>query len=455
MDFHISDYANTGRRIHFIGVCGVSMNSIAQTLAKRGCVVTGSDRSDGPVAERLRAAGIPVAIGHLPEYVRGADAIVRNAAIHDASPDIAEARRLGIPVFERPQVLGALMTEYARCICVAGTHGKSTTSSMLTALTLAADMDPTVFIGAEYPPIGGTHRLGASDVMVAEACEYCDSFLSFFPETAVILNIEEDHLDYFSGIEAIRRSFRSFALRTPETGTVIWNADDANCRLAAEDLPRRQMTFGIRSGDVRAENIRRENGYDSFDLTLHGKTLCRIENGVPGDHNVSNALAACTVMLRLGADPALFPPVLKAFRGAARRMEPRGTLNGARLFDDYAHHPSELAATLKTARAMTDGRVICVFQPHTYSRTKALFPDFVSSLKAADLAILAPIYSAREADDGTVSSRMLAEEVPGALAPGSLAEIAELLPKVAKPGDLVLSVGAGDISGLFDLLKKD
>ncbi|MBR6556471.1 MAG: UDP-N-acetylmuramate--L-alanine ligase [Clostridia bacterium] len=451
MDFDLKDYSRAGRRVHFIGIGGVSMNALAQALHARGCSVTGNDRTDSPVTERLRAAGIPVSVGHAAEYVRGADAVVRNAAIHDDSPDVAEARRLGLPVYERPQVLGALMREHEKCICVAGTHGKSTGSSMLSAITLAAGLDPTIFIGANYAPIGGTYRLGNSPVLVAEACEYCDSFLSFFPETAVILNIEEDHLDYFSGIEQIRDSFRRFALRTPETGCVICNADDENCRKALADLPRRVITFGER-GDVRAERVEFVRGHGEFDLTNHGETLCRIRLGVPGDFNIKNALAASAAALNYGLAPEVIAAALADFHGAGRRMELRGEFRGIPFYDDYAHHPSELAVALRTAKTMTEGRVVCVFQPHTYTRTRTLMPDFVRSLKLADEVILPPIYAAREADDGVTSSVKLAAQIPGAHAVQSLDEAAALLGEIAKPGDIILAVGAGDIVGLYDLL---
>lgn len=453
MEFHISDYR--ARRVHFIGICGVSMNALAQALLSRGCTVTGSDRSDGPMAERLRAAGIPVAIGHAAENVHGADAVVRNAAIADSSPDICEARRLGIPVFERPEVLGAIMREHERCVCVAGTHGKSTVSSMLSAITLAAGLDPSIFIGASYAPIGGTYRLGASDVMVAEACEYCDSFLSFWPRIALVLNIEADHLDYFSGIEAIRDSFTRFALRTPKDGLVIYNADDPNCRLALDGIDRECLRFGLsEDADVQARDVTYSRGCARFELVYRGRSLCRIENGVPGDFNLFNALAAAAAAISLGIPPEVCAAALRDFCGAGRRMEYKGELCGARVFDDYAHHPSELRATLRTARTMTEGRIICAFQPHTYTRTRALRADFIDALRLCDLCLIPPIYAARERDDGSISSADLAAGVPGALAPESLEACARIIRGHVRPGDLVLTVGAGDVTGLWDLLRR-
>ena len=359
--------------------------------------------------------------------------------------------RLGIPVFERPEVLGALMREHEMCVCVAGTHGKSTVSSMLTAICLAAERDPTVFIGASYAPIGGYHRLGSSPLLVAEACEYCDAFLSFFPETAVILNIEEDHLDYFSGIEQIRDSFRRFALRTPESGCVIYNAADENCRLALSDLPRRTMTFG-EGGDLQAKDLRVVRGHSEFDLCLRGETLCRISLGVPGEFNTANALAAAAAAINYGIAPDIIARALKDFHGAGRRMELRGSFCGAPFYDDYAHHPSELAVTLQTAKAMTEGRVICIFQPHTYTRTRALKADFIRSLRLADVAILPPIFAAREQPDGVTTSAALAAELPGAIAADSLADAAEILRRCVRPEDIILAVGAGDIVSLYGML---
>lgn len=444
-DFDLDYYAANGERLHFIGICGVSMRAIAGTLQRLGCTVTGSDREDGPAADQLRASGIPVLIGHKPEYVRGAAAVVRNAAIHDDSPDITEARRLGIPIFERPQVLGAIMKRYSNPVCIAGTHGKTTATAMTARIAIGAGLDPAVYVGADFPFIGGTYRFGSGSMMIAESCEYCDSFLSFFPKTAVILNIEADHLDYFSGIEQIMESFRRFVLRTPSDGLVIYNADDDRTVKALTGVERDFLPFGIQNGRLRADRITLEHGFAQFDLVLDGKRLCTVKNGVPGYFNIYNALAASAASLRAGCTPEQIAQGLADFRGASRRFEIKGAFNGAILMDDYAHHPSELAATLNAVRDMGYRRIICIFQPHTYSRTAALKEDFIKSLRLADVVILAPIYSAREIDTGIISSAAIAAELDGAIYMTSFRDIANYLCHNASEGDLILTAGAGDI----------
>ena len=438
-------------RIHFIGIGGVMMSSLALELARRGAHVTGSDRDDSPTAEMLRQHGIPVAVGHKPEYVAGAAVIVRNAAIADTSPDIIYARQTGIPIVERPDVLGHIMREYPRSIGVSGTHGKSTTSGMLTHALICMGKHPTAFLGAPLPEINGTYTLGGSEWFVAESCEYCRSFHYLYPETAVILNVEADHLDYYSGIEEIIGAFRVFASHTPENGIVVVNADNAHAMRAIAGLNRRILTFGT-GGDCCAQDIRMENGCAVYTLTEEGKPLCEIHLQVPGRHNLDNSLAAAAVLRGYGFAPAAIADAIGSYTGVLRRFQRLGTYHGAVLVDDYAHHPDELEMTLKTAKSLGFRRVICLFQPHTYSRTVALRERFCEVLRLADVALLTDIYSAREKNTFGISSADLVLDIPGAVYTPTLEESAEKLAALAQPGDLILTCGAGNVNRAVDLL---
>lgn len=433
-------------RIHFIGIGGIMMSALALELKRRGACVTGNDRDESDTVQMLRNSGIPVKKGHFPEAVEGADLIVRNAAIKDSSPDMLRAAELGIPVMERPALLGRLMKDYRYPICVAGTHGKSTTSAMLTHALIKTGNNPTAFIGAVLPEIGGAYTLGGKDYFVAESCEYCDSFLNLFPHTAVILNTEPDHLDYFSGIEQIIASFRKFALLTPVDGRVAVNADSENAMKAVAGIDRETVTFGLKSGYYRAENISFEHGYAEYDLCAGGERLTRISLGVPGLHNVYNSLAVAAAMRGYGIGEAAIAGGIASFNGVLRRFQRVGKYRGADVVDDYAHHPSELAATLATARSMGYKRVICCFQPHTYTRTAALLPEFAAALSSADRVIVTDIYAAREVNTTGISGANLASGVPGAEYIPSLSGCAERLRALASEGDIILTCGAGSIT---------
>ena len=445
----IEQAAEDGKRVHFIGIGGVMMNALAQELARRGAVVTGTDRDDSNTVKMLRGKGIPVHIGHDPGAVEGADLVVRNAAIHDDSPDIVRARELGIPVLERPDVLGQIMSEYGRTIAVAGTHGKSTTSGMIAHVLYAGGLDPTAFIGAVLPSIGGVYRLGRNDWFVAEACEYCESFLYLRPHTALILNVEADHLDYYSGIGQIVDAFEKFALNTPEDGgTVVINAENENAAAVAARLAgkRRVVTFGLDAGDYRASELTFERGCGRFALTRGGEVLCRVALSVPGRHNVCDAAAAAAALIEEGVSAETVAAGLSAFPGMERRFQRVGTWNGADVFDDYAHHPDELAATLATAKSLGYGRVVCLFQPHTYSRTAALLPQFASALAGCDLAVLTDIYSAREVNTLGISAADVARLVPGAVYCPTLDESLAFVERELRPGDVFLTCGAGNVN---------
>lgn len=441
--------AENGKRIHFIGIGGVMMNALALEMHRRGAVVTGTDRDESENVLHLRECGIPVHIGHDAFAIDGADIVVRNAAIKDTSPDIVRARELGIPVLERPDVLGQIMSEYGRSIAVSGTHGKSTTSGMITHILRRQGFDPTAFMGAVLPAIGGVYCLGKNDWFVAEACEYCESFLYLHPHTALILNVEADHLDYYSGIGQIMDSFESFALNTPEEGgCVVVNAENENAMTVAERVrgKRRVVSYGIGVGDFHAEKVEFVNGCGSYELWRGGELLCEIKLSVPGAHNVSDSVAAAATLINDGVSPALVSAGLSDFYGVERRFQYLGDYNGARLYDDYAHHPDEIVATLKTARTVGSGRVVCLFQPHTYSRTAALLPDFAKALKLADLVVVADIFSARETDTLGVSSEDIVKMVEGAKYIPLLSDCCEYFEKELREGDIFLACGAGNVN---------
>jgi len=444
MDRNIEDYIKPGARAHLVGVGGVSMAPLAEVLKGKGVDVTGSDMKESAAVEHLRSLGIPVAIGHFSENVEGAGCVIRTAAVHDDNPEIAAALSSGIPVFERAQAWGALMRHYKNALCVSGTHGKTTTTAMCTHIFLAAGRDPSVMLGGTLPILGCGHRVGHGDTIIAESCEYCNSFLSFAPTVAVILNVEADHLDFFKDLDDIKRSFRRFAELVPSNGRVIINADNPGARDVAHGLD--VFTFGLeQEAECTAVNLRKEQEGPVFDIYVCGKPYAHVKLRVHGRHNVSNALAAASAAYVLGVPGAAVEEGLDAFPGAGRRFEKKGTYRGADVYDDYAHHPDELRALLTMAKTLGYGRVVCAFQPHTYSRTAALFDRFAEVLKLADQVVLAPIYAARETDDLGVSSEKLAREIPGAVNCGSLEKVTAKLAELARPGDLLLTVGAGDV----------
>ena len=444
-DMDIRPYIASGRRAHLIGIGGVSMAPLAEVLHGAGMVITGSDMRESPTVEHLRSLGITIHIGHRAENLGQAELVIRTAAVHDDNPEIAAAHAAAIPVFERAQAWGAIMRGYKHALCISGTHGKTTTTSMCTHIIMAADLDPTVMIGGTLPLLGAGHRVGKGDTIILESCEYCNSFLSFFPTIAVILNIEADHLDFFKDLEDVEKSFRAFADLVPEGGRIIANRDDENTMhtLAGEERP--VTTFGLTEGDIHAANLTWTKGLPTFDVVYRDAVYAHVSLSVPGLHNVKNALAAAAAAIALGVPGEAVERGLAQFRGAGRRFEHKGTYNGAEVYDDYAHHPGELKALLDTAHTLGYKRVICAFQPHTYSRTKALFSQFVEELKLPDVTVLAEIYAAREQNDIGISSQDLAREIPGAIYCSSLEKVTDTLASLAQPGDLILTVGAGDI----------
>ena len=441
------NFMSPGRKGHLIGIGGVSMSSLAEVLLGMGITVTGSDMNESRNVRALREKGIPVSIGHRAENVaKDVDFVVRTAAVHNDNPEVVFARANDIPVFERTQAWGAISRDYTNALCISGTHGKTTTTSMCTHILMAADRDPTVMIGGTLPLLNAGHRVGHGNTIVMEACEYYNSFLSFYPTVAVILNIEADHLDFFRDLADVEDSFRAFAERVPGYGYVVANYDDRNTMETLEGLDGKIVTFGLSpEADVSAKNVRFHGDNSEFDIYYKGKLYTDVTLHVPGIHNVKNALAATAAAICLGVRPNAVKYGLAGFNGAGRRFEFKGKYHGADVYDDYAHHPSELRALLDTVETLNYQRTILVFQPHTYTRTAALFEDFVEQLARPDVTFLAEIFAAREQNTIGISSAALAERVETASFYPSFDELETALRETARPGDIILTVGAGDV----------
>ena len=437
----ITNFLTPGRHVHLVGIGGVSMRPLGLVLKGMGMDVTGSDMNASVSTDELIQKGIPVAIGHRAENIAGADCIIRTAAAHNDNPEIAAARAAGIPVFERAQAWGEIMKSYKNAVCISGTHGKTTTTSMMTHILMEADLDPTVMIGGYLPLLHAGHRVGHGDTILLESCEYCDSFLNFFPTLAVVLNVEADHLDYFKDLADVQKSFHKFAELA--TFGVIANGDDEHTVQAMEGID--YVSFGLKEGNrIHAANMCPD--WRHFDVICDGEFYCHLDMGVLGRHNALNGLAAAAAAWMMGIPGEAVSHGLEAFHGAGRRMEYKGRFRGADVYDDYAHHPDEVKATIESVRASMPGRrMVLAFQPHTYTRTNALFDDFVRELKRVDSLILAEIYAARESNTIGISSADLAREIPGSVFCETLPEVTAFLRENIREGDVVITMGAGDI----------
>ena len=443
--------------IFFIGIGGISMSSLARISRLAGYRVGGSDRGESATLSSLREQGISVLLGHDAANLEGYDAVVYTVAIGEDNPEYQAAVERGMPLLSRADYLGYLMTSYTCRVGIAGMHGKSTCTAMCDEI-FACGGDPTVLCGAPLPQLGGaTCRVGGSrEHFVFEACEYMDSFLDFYPTLAVVLNVGMDHVDYFHSMEQIRASFLAYARRTGKDGTVLYNADDEESVLSLRDFEGRHVTFGMeRPADFSAREIVFGREGTSFDLFEGEALLGRIHLRVHGTHTVYNALAAAAAALLCGLSPEAVIKGLGRFVGAGRRMEYKGELCGARVYDDYGHHPDEIAATLRGAREMGYERILCAYQPHTYSRTAGLLEEFARSFGDADRVYLADIYAAREENIYGVTSQTLARRIgEKATYCGSFEAVAARIREEARRGDLVIVMGAGDIFQVFDLLWK-
>jgi len=454
-------------RAYFVGIGGISMSGLALILKNEGFDVSGSDRDRSDVTDKLESEGIKVFYGQKAENISGdTDVAVLTAAIRPDNPEYLEIERLGIPHITRAQLLGQIMRNYGLSVGISGTHGKTTTTSMISEILMAAGTDPTISVGGMLPSIGGNIRIGARDYFVTEACEYTNSFLDLFPDIALILNVEEDHLDFFKDLDDIRSSFRKFASLVPGKGTLIINSMIEDTDYFTEGLACNVVTFGKNDPskkipDYTADNISfDEAGHPSFDVVIRGEKAFGLSLSVPGEHNVLNALAAAAFADAAGVDRGKTIGALNGFRGTDRRFQYKGVLSGgATLIDDYAHHPTEIRTTLKAALSVKHRDLWVVFQPHTYSRTKAFFDDFADALSMADKVVLADIYAAREKDDLGVSSLLLSEAVKKRNTESyyfkNFEEIADFLRKNCQEGDLLITMGAGDVYKIGDMLLKE
>lgn len=444
--------------IYFIGIGGISMSGLAEILLQEGFHVSGSDTKESPLTRHLAAKGATVFYGQIPEHITDKiDVVVYTAAVHPDNPEYQAASQKQIPLLTRAELLGQMMANYRISVGIAGTHGKTTTTSMVTQILLETDLDPTISVGGIMPAIGGNIRVGASDIFVTEACEYTNSFLSFCPNMEIILNIEADHLDFFKDIEDIRHSFRLYMEKLDENGTLIINGDIHNVDSLIQDLPCQIIKVGTASdvNDYSAESIHfNELACASFSLIHTTKNhekenLGTVTLSVPGLHNVHNALAAIALCRQLKLPMDTICRGLTKFKGTNRRFEKKGEIGGVTIIDDYAHHPQEITATLKAAKNYPHRKIWCVFQPHTYSRTKALMDEFAMALSLADEVVLADIYPARETDNLGISSANLKEKLQTQGCSchyfSTFDEIENFLLENCINGDLLITMGAGDI----------
>lgn len=446
--------------VHFIGIGGISMSGLAAILLKEGFRVSGSDAKESSLTKWLEDQGAQVVYGQSAANIQSEhDVVVYTAAIHPDNPEFAAARQMNIPMLTRAELLGQIMKNYETPIAVSGTHGKTTTTSMLSHIMLAGDLDPTISVGGILKAIGGNIRVGNSQNFITEACEYTNSFLSFYPKISIILNIDADHLDFFKDLDDIRNSFRRFAEILPEDGTLIINGTIPNVEEITQGLNCQVVTYGTPESNYYAANVSyNELGFGSFDLICNGENKGRFQLSVPGDHNVSNATACLAAADLLGVSAENAQKGLLSFSGADRRFQHKGEYNGVTIIDDYAHHPTEIEATLKAARNYPHKTLWCVFQPHTYTRTHALLDDFARVLPLADKVILADIYAAREKNTIGITSEDLLKKIQEnggeAYYFHSFEEIEMFIKEHCIHGDLLITMGAGDVVNIGENLLK-
>lgn len=441
------------RRIHMIGIGGSGMCPLAEILHSKGYILTGSDNNESDPLKRIRKLGIPVHMGHAPKNIGEAELVVYSAAIAADNPELTAAHEKGIPTVERSYLLGALTRKYDTVVGVCGTHGKTTVTSMLTQILVMADYDPTAVIGGRLPLIGSNGLAGSSEYMVCEACEFVDTFLKLSPDVAVLLNIDNDHLDYFKTMENLTASFHKFVGMAGKAAIV--NGDDSRVMEAAAGAPGEIITFGLRPDNrYHAAAVTTGPVGMTFDLMEGERKVVSIELQIPGRHNVYNALAAAAAAFYLGVAPADVARALSAFHGAGRRFEILGRFGSVTLADDYAHHPTELKATLTAAKNMDCKRVVAIFQPFTFSRTALLLDDFVEALSIADKVILTPIMGSREVNHYGVSSEDIAARLPDCVVLDTFDQVADHAVELARDGDLLITMGGGDIYKAAYLIRE-
>lgn len=447
--------------VHFIGIGGISMSGLAQILLDRGFTISGSDICASELTEHLASLGAKITIGQAAQNITDdIDLVVYTAAIHEDNPEFRAAMNKGIPMMVRATLLGQIMANYPCSVAVSGTHGKTTTTSMLTHILLSGETDPTVSVGGILDRIGGNILVGQSDIFLTEACEYTNSFLEFYPLYSIILNIEEDHMDFFKDLEDIKHSFTRFASQTREGGLVIINGDMPFVKEILVNAPGKHLTFGLAAdNDYSAKDISFDSlGNGSYTLSIHGQDVVRVNLKVKGVHNIMNSLASIAFANSIGLPMDTILSGLSSFTGTHRRFEVKGHMGDVTIIDDYAHHPTEIKATLASAKQLDHDEIWLVFQPHTYTRTLAFLPQFAEALSSADHIILADIYAAREPDTGLVSSedlkQLLAEAGSDVRYFRNFSEIEAFLSDHAKGRDLVITMGAGDVYLVGENLLK-
>ncbi len=452
---------NQPQHVHFIGIGGISMSGLAEILLKEKFTISGSDNKPSALTEHLVSMGATINYPQKADNITDdIDVVVYTAAIHEDNPELMEVRSRNLPTLTRAQLLGQLMNNYKTPIAISGTHGKTTTTSMLTHILLEAEKDPTISVGGILKAIGGNIRVGNSDVFVTEACEYTNSFLDFLPKISIILNVEEDHMDFFKDIDDIRASFHKFAALLPADGTLVINKNIEKMESITDGLSCKVITYSeTQNADYSASNITFDEwGNASFDLIKYGEYVGRITLSVAGNHNISNALSTIAVADILDIPLDTIQKGIRTFTGTDRRFEYKGKKNGFTIIDDYAHHPTEIKATLTSVRNYPHREVWCIFQPHTYTRTKAFFHEFAEALSLADHVIMADIYAARETDTLGVSSEALAEELKqlgaDAYYLSSFEAIENFVLEKCFHGDVLITMGAGDVVNIGDSLLK-
>lgn len=443
------------KKLHFVGIGGSGMCPMAEILLNKGYTITGSDRNESDTLDRVKSWGIPVFTDHAAENIGDAEAVVYTAACKSDNPELVAAREKGIPCLERAVMLGMVTEKFPFPLAVSGTHGKTTTTGMLTQILMEAGMDPSAIIGGKLPLIGGNSRIGKSGTIVVEACEYVDSFLQIYPAAAVILDIDADHLDYFKTLDNIVKSFHQFATQTSQL--IIANGDDPEVRQCLEGVEGpRIVTFGLSDSNdyYPAELNEEDTACEDFTLMHRGEALGRVNMRVPGEHNMFNAVAAAAAAHSIGAEPAAICRALSSFSGVHRRFEVLGKFEGVTVADDFAHHPTELTAVLTSAMRMGYKQVWAVFQPHTYSRTYSLLEDFAKALSIPDHVVMTEILAVRETNTYNVHTSDLAAKIPGSCWFDSFEKIADYVMEQAAPGDLILTLGGGDIYKCANLIVK-
>lgn len=443
---------NTPIHVHFMGIGGISMSGLAEILLEENFTISGSDSKESALTKHLENRGVQIFYGQRAEnIISGIDLVVYTAAIHEDNPEFAEAKAKKLPMLSRAELLGQIMDNYEQSIAVSGTHGKTTTTSMISQILLEAKTDPTISVGGILQTIGGNLRIGNSDVFVSEACEYTNSFLNFHPKYNIILNVEEDHMDFFKDLEDIRNSFRKYAANTLPDGALIINGEIENHQELTQGLLQQIITYGFdSSNDYYPENISYdEKACASYTVMHHGEKVLDVHLNVPGRHNVSNSLAVVALcdLLQIPQDAILAG--LAKFGGADRRFQYKGTINNVTVVDDYAHHPTEIRATLNAAANYPHKRLVLVFQPHTYSRTNAFLNDFAEVLSLADVVVLAEIYAAREQNTYGISSKdiqtLIESKGKEAYYFPTFEEILEFLKDNTQSEDLLITMGAGNV----------